>query len=159
MTDAHDVEAARSRALRLLSARSRSCHELAGRLTRAGFDEGVVDEVLERLQRVGLLDDHSFAVQVVESAVRSGKSANRIRHDLLRRGIDSMLAEDVLEGVGDREAEAERALALARKRVASCGNLAATKAVPRVVRHLCAQGFDADLAWETGRLAWEEHGG
>ena len=49
------------RALGLLAVRARSRRELERRLLQAGFEAEEVADVLERLERVGLVDDEAFA--------------------------------------------------------------------------------------------------
>ena len=58
------------RALGLLAVRPRSRRELERRLLQAGFEPEEVADVLERLERVGLIDDEAFARQVAEHALR-----------------------------------------------------------------------------------------
>ena len=72
------------RALRLLSVRPRSRHELGSRLLLAGFEAEAVREELDRLEAVGLLDDASFARAVAEHQVK-------VRH-AGRRAVFSALA-------------------------------------------------------------------
>ena len=62
----------------LLAVRPRSRRELERRLLQAGFEPDEVADVLERLERVGLVDDEAFARQVAEHAFgvkRSGRRA------------------------------------------------------------------------------------
>ena len=56
------------RALGLLAVRARSRRELERRLLQAGFEVAEVADVLERLERVGLVDDRAFARQVADHA-------------------------------------------------------------------------------------------
>lgn len=151
-----DVEAAMKRAMRLLGVRARSCKELRDRLLRAGFEPETVEAVEIRLLDVGLLDDESFAAQVVRRGTETGRSARLTRQDLQRFGVCVEVADASLAGIEGPGSDEERALALAEKKAAACRNLHIDKAVARVVRHLCSKGYGPQLAWEVTRRVFRE---
>ena len=99
------------RALGLLAVRQRSRRELERRLVHAGFEPEAVDAELERLERVGLIDDEAFARAVVESRVgRRGESRRAVAGKLALAGVDRGLATQVLDDAGiDEQAVADRA--------------------------------------------------
>lgn len=73
--------------------------------------------IVERLLRVGLLNDDRWARSRTRGLRRRGKSARAIRYDLRIKGIEASLIDQVLEE--DREdpaAELKSAAALARRR-------------------------------------------
>lgn len=150
------VEDAMKRAMRLLAVRSRSCHEIRDRLTRAGYYEATVDAVELRLLDVGLLDDAAFAAQVVRRGVETGRSAWLTRQDLRKWGVAGEIADESLVEVEVPGADEARALRLAERKAASCRNVPIDKAVPRVVRHLCSKGYGPQVAWEVTRRVFRE---
>jgi regulatory protein len=84
-------------AAQFLAVRSRSVSETRRRLLDLGYAEGVTDEVLARLGRLGYLDDHAFALAWVESRDRSrprGEAA--LRQELRRKGVDEAIVRAVL---------------------------------------------------------------
>lgn len=87
------VDDCREAALRLLDAAPRSSGALRDRLLGKGYDESVVDRVIERLAAVDLLDDDAYA----ESAVRwcAGRLMGRrgTVMELMRKGVGRALAE------------------------------------------------------------------
>ena len=93
--DSNDADACREAALRLLDAAPRSSGALRERLLGKGYDEEIVNEVIERLIRVQLIDDRAYA----ESAVRycAGRMMGRrgAVMELARKGVDRRLAEQV----------------------------------------------------------------
>ena len=93
--DPNDADACREAALRLLDAAPRSSGALRERLLGKGYDEEIVNEVIERLIRVQLIDDRAYA----ESAVRycAGRMMGRrgAVMELARKGVDRRLAEQV----------------------------------------------------------------
>ena len=102
-------------ALRLLEARSRSVAEIRDKLRRKEFDPDAIERTLDRLAQLGLVDDAAFARRLVENRMLltpRGKGA--LRDELRRKGIDRLIADDVLgdeQLLGDQHAQA---LAVAR---------------------------------------------
>ncbi|HEU4900764.1 MAG TPA: recombination regulator RecX, partial [Actinomycetota bacterium] len=58
---AASADAAHAAALRLLTTRARTRAELRQRLEGRGFEPAAVAEALDRLERVGLIDDAALA--------------------------------------------------------------------------------------------------
>ncbi|MCL6639096.1 MAG: recombination regulator RecX [Firmicutes bacterium] len=136
---------ARALALKLLAARRRTEHELAGRLRQKGFSGEIIEETVGFLKEYGLLDDLAYARGWVES--RRGKNGVlRMKRDLLARGIDPVIAGQVLDQV-DEEAQFRAALALVEKRLSRSGG---TCPLPRLLRFLKSRGFSDAV---TGRVA------
>lgn len=89
-----------SAALRLLTIRGRSRHEVRLALEKKGFSSAIVSEVIGRLEELGYLDDATFATRRAEALLRNGRFGGRA---VLQR----------LRAHGLNEAEARRALAAA----------------------------------------------
>lgn len=91
-----------------LTRRDHAEGELATKLSRRGFPDEVVAEVLSKFRRWGYLDDARFARSRAESAIRGGKGYGRkIAADLQAKGIDRDLAADVLREVTGEHPEDE----------------------------------------------------
>jgi regulatory protein len=135
---------AKDRALRLLSVRSRSRAELRRRLTQAAFEPAEVEEVLEDLERVGLVDDDRFAREFVgdRAAVRL-RGGRAIRSELLRLGVRAEVADAALAEAGD---EAERARALALRRAPRLRALPPEAAYRRLYALLLRRGYGHSTA-------------
>lgn len=70
------------------------------RLSCKGFDSDVVDDVMVRLDRAGLLDDADFAVEWVRSRhTNSGRGRVALRHELTLKGVDPELIESALAAI------------------------------------------------------------
>lgn len=77
----------------LLGSRDYSVSRLREKLLKAGFDDTIVEDSLERLKDAGYLDDRRYAEQFIRSHL-SDKSRLRIIKDLIDRGIaDEMISE------------------------------------------------------------------
>jgi regulatory protein len=146
--DCHD------RALGLLAVRARSRRELQQRLLRAGFEAVEVEDELARLEAVGLVDDESFARQVVEHELTVRRSGRRaVVGRLAAKGVDRATIEQALvEGGGS---DPERALEVARARASRLQGLPREQAFSRLVGYLARRGYDPSVARGAARQALE----
>ncbi len=87
-------KSAYANALRWLSQRELTQHEVRTRLSRKGFDDDVIETVLTRLVSQNYISDDRVARQVVENALsRSRQGPLAIRQKLRTRGVDGETAE------------------------------------------------------------------
>ncbi|MEZ5479890.1 MAG: regulatory protein RecX [Thiolinea sp.] len=97
MAESNSRAAAWAQAIRLLSQREHSRHELAGKLCRQhALDESVLDDLLDELEQSGYLDDGRYAEMLVRSSVGRGHGPMKITYALRDKGIRSELATAVL---------------------------------------------------------------
>lgn len=142
------------RALGLLAVRPRARRELERRLLAAGFEVDEVDDVLARLERVGLIDDEAFARQMADHQFGSRRAGHRaVTSVLLAKGIAPELAARVAEDAPD--AEHDRALELARSRVGRLTGIEPVKAFGRLTSLLVRRGYAPDVARSAARRALE----
>jgi regulatory protein len=140
------------RALGLLAVRQRSRRELERRLVGAGFGADEIAAELERLQRVGLIDDQAFAATLAEHALGSRAEGRRVvARRLAIAGVDGRIAQDVLEEL--EHGEGERALVLAQSRLARLAGLTPDKAYSRLSGFLARRGYPPDVARRAARRA------
>jgi regulatory protein len=140
------------RALRLLSVRPRSRHELVTRLRMAGFEPLEVQEELDRLESVGLVDDVSFARAVAEHQVKVRRAGRRaVVSALAAKGVARATIEETLASLDDDEDG--RAEALANERARVLAGLPPDKAYARLVGLLHRRGYDAAVARSAARSA------
>ena len=78
----------------------------------------MVDELIQRYRRSGLLDDRAYAEARADSLRRRGDSGRTIRSKLAAKGIERELAAAALSGADEDSPDAElaAAIALARRR-------------------------------------------
>lgn len=144
--DCHD------RALGLLAVRPRTRREMQARLLRAGFGADDVEDVLARLEAVGLLDDERFAREYAEHAVMVRRAGRRaIASSLLTRGVAPDVVQRAVEVFG--EDEESRARDLARARAVRLSGLDPAASFRRLVAFLIRRGYDAGLARRVAREA------
>jgi regulatory protein len=87
-----DAAAVESTAVRLLADREHTRCELQRKLCARFADRGLVDAVLDGLERRALLSDERFAEAYVDQRRRKGFGPLRIRAELAERGITGELA-------------------------------------------------------------------
>ena len=147
-SEASREEQARNLCLRLLTARARTRSELAGQLTKRGYPDDVSDRVLDRLAKVGLVDDADFAEQWVSSRrVNAGKGKRALAAELRTKGVDDDVITAALAGI-DAGAERERAEQLVRDKLRreKLGDDDDTKVARRLVGMLARRGYSQTMA-------------
>ena len=92
-------------ALRALRAADRSRAELDARLERRGIDADERQRTLDKLERLGYVDDERTAALRVERLVERGYGDAYIRADLEQRGLQ---ADEALAAVEPERERAER---------------------------------------------------
>lgn len=122
-------------ALRAVSRREQSSAELDRRLERRGFAPGLREETLNRLERVGLVDDERYAMRRAESLSERGHGDEAIRWRLERDGVG-----------GEAVARALAALPPERQRARLV--VAARGAGVRTATELARRGFGEDAVEE-----------
>nr|CRL77168.1 recombination regulator RecX [Mycolicibacterium malmesburyense] len=141
--------------LRLLTARARTRAELAGQLAKRGYPDDVSDQVLDRLEQVGLIDDAGFAEQWVRSRrANAGKGRRALIAELRTKGVDSEVIEAALadDEPGAERARAERLVAdkLRREKLVE-GEEA--KLARRLVGMLARRGYGQTMAFDVVKVA------
>ena len=151
-------EQARALCLRLLTARARTRAELAGQLAKRGYPDDVSNRVLDRLAKVGLVDDVDFAEQWVQSRrVNAGKGKRALAAELRTKGVDNDVITAALADI-DAGAERQRAEQLVRDKLRreKLGD-DDTKVARRLVGMLARRGYSQTMAFDVvkGELAGE----
>jgi regulatory protein len=115
-------EAARTDALRLLRAKARSRQDLIGRLTRKGHERVHAAAAVERLERVGLLDDAALAKDRAERMAEVGRLGPRGAQAKLRTlGLSSPVSTEAVQGAYAGVDLVAQATDAARRRARSMG--------------------------------------
>lgn len=148
---ADPAAAAREICLRLLTARPRSRAELQTALRRRGVPDEVSEQVLDRLDDVGLVDDPAFAEAFVHSQhAYRGLGRRALSAELRRRGVTGDVARDAVAAV-DRDAEEARARELVRRRLASSTAPDEATMLRRLVAMLARKGYPEGLSFRVVR--------
>ena len=96
---ADDAEKAHESALRMLTARAHGEQELYRKL-RQKYDAEAARSAVERCKDAGLIDDSAFAADLAESlSARKGWSPERVKTELISRGVDKETAENAISAL------------------------------------------------------------
>ena len=87
---------AKERALAMLDRRDYSRAELLKKLREKGEDAAEAEAAVERLVELGFVDDTRYAPLVVRRCAAKGYGPQRVRQELLRRGIPRELWDEVM---------------------------------------------------------------
>ena len=139
--------AARNHALLLLSQRPHSQKELYDKLIRKGEGEEAAESAVAWLAEHGYLDDAAYAGSVVRHYSQKGYGAQRIRGELLRRGVPRELWEDALEETSEPGDQISRFLQSRLK------NPEDRKEVQKLSAALLRRGY----SWEDIRAAFRKY--
>ncbi|GAB4324041.1 MAG: hypothetical protein Kow0074_16680 [Candidatus Zixiibacteriota bacterium] len=135
--------AAREAAIGLLARRERSRAELAGALKRKGFDESVINAVLDVLEKEKLQSDDRFASSWVSTRRRvAPRGRTALAYELKQRGIDDATINKTLrEFSASDERDALRELIEARLRRLSHAKDDRPREKQRLLAFLARRGF------------------
>jgi len=114
-------------------------------------DEGAeaVDEIVAKLQRLGLLDDAAYAEGRAVTLHRAGHGMQAIRARLAQKGVDADTIEHALERLREEAADPELGAALRYARKRRLGPYRTTGRDAnreRDLAALCRKGFGPDIA-------------
>lgn len=131
------LDRAYSNALRYAAMRPHSEWEMAAYLKRKGVDEPAAKQIIERLRRIGLLDDLAFARAWVQNR-RQLKNVSRRRLSLELK--QKYVAEDIIEKVLSADTGSDQ-VALRRLIAKKCARYTDKQ---KLMRYLARQGFSYD---------------
>jgi regulatory protein len=111
-----EIERAYERALNFLSYRPRSEAEVQRNLREKNVAGEVIETVVERLARAGLLNDREFARYWVENRLQfKPRGARALRQELWEKGVPDPVVTETLEEFDEEDAAREVAEAGARR--------------------------------------------
>lgn len=143
-----EIAKAFNKALTFLSFQMRSEHEVKSKLLQAGHGEAVVQEALHKLTKLGFLNDESYSKALLETRKRTAKKGPAaIRQDMMQKGIDKELQQQVLSTYGHDE-QMELALQLAEKAVRSNQNKTPAQVKQKIQDILLRKGYSYTVVKE-----------
>lgn len=146
-------EAVYSQALKLLNYRDRSEAEVRQNLKHDDVPEEVVDEVIERLQRAGLINDERFAQNWIENRNEfRPRSRRALTYELNAKGIERQAFEQALEQVNDDELAYQAAVRQSKK----YSDLPWLEFRQKMFAFLARRGFSYETSAPVVKRVWEE---
>lgn len=106
----------------------------------------VIDQVLQRLDELGLMDDRAFGQALIRELTRSKAAGPMLlRQKLYAKGIDRKLIDElVAEATSDPDQQADGATDFARKKIRSMLHLEPDVIQRRLYGQLARRGFTPD---------------
>jgi regulatory protein len=157
-TPADPVTAAREYCLNLLAARPMTRAELHKKLLGRGYEEDVADQVLNRLGKVGLIDDAAVAEIWVRSRHNyNGMARRALSMELRRKGVADEVVAEAVSAV-DADAEEAKARDLVRKRLRGTMPADETAMVRRLVGMLARKGYSEGMAYRVVKSELRDFG-
>lgn len=151
---ADKVERCRAGAWRLLESSPRTSKQMREALRVRRHPKDVIEEVVANLERLGHLDEKTFAKGVVESkGLRGGKGPLFVQQALRASGVSRGVADEAVEAL--RQGDTQRDMA---QRVLEKWLRSHTKDDPSTRRRKAAEflmrrGFESEIVWDLVRDA------
>lgn len=102
-------------AFNYLSYSDRFSREVVQRLKKEGFTKEEIDYTLEKLRSYGYLDDKKTAEEFIRAKIRKGWGSEKIKFELIRRGMGEEEAESIIKEIFQEVDEEEMIIKLAEK--------------------------------------------
>ncbi|WP_440892848.1 regulatory protein RecX [Aeromonas dhakensis] len=142
-TFAEQLAAARAYAMRSLARRESAESELARRLRQQGYQEEVIEAVLDYCRGYNWVNDERYGAMAVRAGAAKGHGPIKIRFDLRRKGLDDGQIDAAFE---QPELDwFELALELLERR-ANLADLTDFKLRMKWLKYLLGRGFSQDQA-------------
>ncbi|MER7798129.1 regulatory protein RecX [Microbacterium sp. NPDC096154] len=146
---------AEERLVKALRRRSLSASEARAKLRESELEPEAIDEIVDRLVRLGALDDAKLAEQLVHAGVERKKQGRRaIAQSLSARGIDRAVIDEALAELPDDDFD--RALEYARGKARTLLRYDEETALRRLSGQLARRGYGGGLAMSAARAALDE---
>jgi len=143
----NDEKRAINKALKYLSYRARSVKGTKDYLTKKGYSEDIVDGVIKYLRERDYLNDLVYAKMWIEDRKeRKLFGRNRIRSELILKGIDSNLIEEELAKLYLEEDEEGKAFKVAEKQLEKYKEFDDLTKKRKLYRYLASRGFNTEVS-------------
>lgn len=140
-----EVSKAYNRGLSYLSFQMRSEHEIQQKLLKEEYGEAVIAEAIQKLIRIGLLDDQMYSKALADTKKKTSKKGPRaIIQDLKQKGIAPKLQQEMLDDFSEEE-QLEMALDLAEKKVRQEKNKTPNQVKQKIQEFLMRKGYDYSI--------------
>lgn len=134
-------------ALRMLAGRSYSTGELKRKLRLKKFNLPVIEQIIKKYRRQGVLDDSQYAYEAASRLVEERPCGRSFLTAYLQKKlIDRQLAENAVELVLGSRDEEEDALTMLRKRWREFSQFELEVARKKAYNYLARRGFSYDAA-------------
>ncbi|MFM4910159.1 regulatory protein RecX [Aeromonas dhakensis] len=142
-TFAEQLAAARAYAMRSLARRESAESELARRLRQQGYQEEVIEAVVDYCRGYNWVNDERYGAMAVRAGAAKGHGPLKIRFDLRRKGLDDGQIDAAFE---QPELDWFELASELLERRANLADLADFKLRMKWLKYLLGRGFSQDQA-------------
>jgi regulatory protein len=135
----------KQRAYLYLGRRQHSTYELRIKLKQKRYETELINEVLDDLKNKNYLDDTEFAKMFVEEKIKLKLwGEQKLRSELIKRGIKSEVISDVLRNIISEEDKLNNVMTVASKKYNTLRNRKLDKDVikKKLITFLNSRGYD-----------------
>ncbi len=133
-----------SYAASLLSKKDRTQKEIIDKMKDKGFDEEVINFVLDKLTEYNYIDDELYCEKYINDKIKLSKyGKNKIMTNLYAKGVSKEIISRKIVEI-DNNLEDRKALELAQKKLGSLQKYDRLKIKAKLGNHLVSKGFDYD---------------
>lgn len=129
-----------------------SAGRLRSKMESRGYPPPVVTQAMQRARELRIVDDHAYAMALVEEGRGKGHAPLRIKTDMQKRDLSDEAIQAALATIQDRDPQAQ-AFAVARKRAERYRDVDTETAYRRLVGYLARRGYTEALSRKVAREA------
>ncbi len=141
-SDTYDIK---DKIFDLVSRRLHSKDELRIKLQKLGYQNNVINDVLNYLEEKKYLDDKKFAESYFKTLINKNKSKYEIIGKLKQKGINDELIENLFDKYYNQEVELENVLKLAKKKLKLLKNLPVNLQKEKLIHFLLRKGYKINI--------------
>ena len=146
-------EVAYLKAIKYLDYRERSEAEIRIHLNKRDINESVIEDVIDRLLRSGLVDDRRFAANWVENRLEFRPRGRRaLFYELRQKGISEEIIQEMLDSINDEELAYQAAI----KKAKNYQSLEWDDFRKKMLGFLSRRGFSYDITPTIMTRVWNE---
>lgn len=133
-------------AIRALTRRAHSIHEMRAYLERRAEDKGSVSQVIARLREQNYLDDARYALEFARQHAKLRRQGRfRIARELRTRGVPDLHIDSALDTVFADTSEAELVRTRLKRRLSHVRGALSQNQIAGIYRSLLRAGFASDV--------------
>lgn len=142
----NDDEYAYNMAINYISIRMRSEREIKEYLKRKQIDELLIDDIVKKLNKNGLLNDFNFSKAYVNDALLlTTKGPNKIKQDLYKLGVKTEIIDEVMSDI-DKDILKEKLSNLVAKKLNIASNKGSSNTIKlKLVNYFYNLGYDKKM--------------
>ncbi|WP_069650689.1 regulatory protein RecX [Caloranaerobacter ferrireducens] len=140
-----NLKRAKNKAFSILARTMHSEMLLRDKLSKEGYQDEIIDNVIEILKNYKMVDDEEYAKSYVRNKLSSNKyGKKRIIFELTKKKISEDIINKVISEIEDEKIY-ENAVYLAKKKLRSIKDKERNKIYQKLSQHLAYKGYDYEI--------------